>query len=489
MIARMGAPARRNSLTQGVLMKILLCDMPLSSKSKFGIFRFFGSSFPPMNLLFLGTQLKQHGHQVRIATDDISDVEFADLLTKWEPDIVGVTFMSLGFPFLKGFVDTVRAALPKAHIITGGYHSSLYPEEVLGVSNEISAVFVGEAENSILEYAEVCQDGPLSPDKLKQIHGICFKDHGKTEITQPRELIGDLDQLHFPDFELIPDYFKKYHAGLNRHFLKAPQAFLLTGRGCSFNCHFCGRKIFGSKIRQHSTDYKVELVKWCKSRHGINGIVYGDEFFTHSKTNTTDFCEKLKQQDLHKLKWVCGGRVSNIEKEFAQTLRSAGCMQLSFGLESGSQTILQLLNKKTTLEQMRKAIRVTADAGIQATGNFMIGCPGETRETLEATYRFIMDNPLEFITLTYFTPLPGSYFWEHQNYIQYGKLINDDLASFNIFSEMPFVPFGATSQMLSRYRNRIYRDFYFKPKKILNKIHQAANKNSMLNILQMTGLR
>lgn len=470
-------------------MKYMLCDIPLSSEQKFGRFKRVGGKFPPMNLLYLGTQLARHGHQVRITTDDYALADVEREMRDFAPDVVGVTFMTMGSPMLPAFAAMARAAAPRAVLIAGGYHASLFPEETLDAHPGISAVFVGEAELSILAFAEMMEQGGPGGGGLAQVPGICHRDQdGQPVRTPPPTPIEDLDSLPFPDFDLIDGYFDKFRGGVNRHFLGTPQAFFLTGRGCPYNCHFCGRKILGSTVRSLSVDYKLELVRWCSEKYGIRSIVYGDEFFTYNAPAAHRFCDELRRRGLDRITWVCSGRVNNLDLDLARALRGAGCLQIGFGCESGSQKILDMINKKTTVERMEKAIRDCHAAGLQVFGNFIIGCPGETTQTLRETYDFIMRNPLGFIVFCYFTPLPGSHFWENRRYLDHGTLVSEDISTYNTFSGLPFVPHGLTEEQMRAFRDKTYRDFYLRFSRLARELRFAVNPNSWKFAARILGL-
>lgn len=231
----------------------------------------FGSNFPPINLIFLDTQLKHAGHKVCITTENYSIKAVSDIIRDFQPDVIGITFMTLGFPNLASFVEMIFEVAPDISIVTGGYHSTLFPEAVLKISDQIKAVFIGEAERSIVDFAEVLGgDSELTNEILAGIKGIAYLDGEEMIKTPPLPApLNELDELPFPDFDLIDEYFEQFHGGLNRHFLGGVlHAFLLTGRGCPCSCHFCDRMILGGqKIRQNSIDYKIELISTINKKN------------------------------------------------------------------------------------------------------------------------------------------------------------------------------------------------------------------------------
>lgn len=469
-------------------MRVLLSDIPLPRESKFGPFKRLGSAYPPINLLYLGTQLSKAGHKAQITTDDHSLDDVRAVIRETAPNVIGVTYMTLGSAYLDDFAAMVAAEAPHAWLIAGGYHASLFPEETLRRYPKILAVFKGEAERTIVPFINMLDSGSPDAASLREVKGIYFRDGDAIVATDPAPALENLDELPFPDFGLIPDYFSKYHSAVNRHYLGAPQAFLLTGRGCPFSCHFCGRMIMGRAIRQNSVEYRIELVQWLRDHHGVKSIVYGDEFLTLNKKESVRFCEQLRQKGLDDIEWCCCGRVSNMDYDFARELRNSGCRQIGYGCESGSQVILDTINKRVKVERMSAAIRDAHRAGLQVHGTFMLGCPGETRDTIEETRRFILSNPFGFVVLCFFTPLPGSYFWEEDRFLQYGTFANSDVSQFNLFSGIPFVPHGLSENDLRTARNRIYREFYFRPSRMARELKYLFNANSWRFAARVAGL-
>jgi len=468
-------------------MRIMLCDMPISQENKFGKMKRFGSSSPPINILFLGTILERAGHEVRLTLEMRTMQEVAQEISSFDPHIVGVTFMTIGSVYLPDFAAMVKRTAPNVILITGGYHSSLFPEQVLTVDG-VTAVFVGEGERNVLDFVSMCESGTPTPEGLAEIPGICFKDaSGQTVQTGSAEVVLDLDDLPFPNFELIPGYFKDFFGSINRHYLGNPQALFLTSRGCPFSCRFCGRQILGQRVRSNSSEYLLELIAHCKASYGIKSIIYADEFFTLDRKKTLTFCDELERRDLSKIHWSCSGRVDNIDYEFASVLHQSGCRQIAYGSESGSQVILEMLGKKVTVEQNAKAVLDAAHAGLQTYGSFIIGSPGETVDTLEDTRRFILDNPFSFIGLLFFTPYPGSYFYEDQRYLQFGTIVDHDISHYNCFDGLPFVPHGMTAQYLRDFRGKLYRDFFLRSSRIVKEFEHILNPNSWRALFRLCG--
>ncbi|MEO5375147.1 MAG: B12-binding domain-containing radical SAM protein [Alphaproteobacteria bacterium] len=469
-------------------MKLLLCDIPMAAETKFGRFKHLGSASPPYNILLLGTILRRLGHEVRLTTEDIGLAEVADIAAEFQPAIIGVTFMTMGYPRLGAFTEAMAKSAPEALLIAGGYHASVYPEDVLSRHPRLFAVFRGEAEIGLPKFVESVAMGPPGPAELREIPGLYYRDEaGAIQAAPPAELVEDLDLLPFPDYDLIPDFFRRFRPAVTRHYFRTPQAYYLTGRGCPFSCHFCGRMTLGRTVRQHSADYTIDLIKHGRDKYNIQSIMFADEFFTVNKNKMQQLSDGMHRHGLHTIDWACNGRTNVMDVDYARLLRRAGCRQIGFGIESGSQKVLDLLNKKTTVDEQARALHATRAGGIESYGSFIIGSPGETMETLEETRRFVLDNPLGFIGTCFFTPLPGSYYWTNEAYKDYGTLIDDNLENFNTFSGIPFVPHGLTRDDLVAFQRSLYRQFYMRPTRLVRELRHVTNATSWRFALRIAG--
>lgn len=466
------------------MLKLTLIDIPTSREEKFGkAMKFVGSNFPPINLIFLGTVAKELGVDVDIIPEHYSFAEVEKGLHVFKPDIVGITFMSMTYHNLSRLLRIVKSACPSSTVVVGGYHNTIYPEDVLIQNPEVDCGFVGEADRTFADFLRMfMENGNKIPsaDVLKSIPGLALRDQsGRAFLSAEGPNIENLDELPFLDFDLLPGYFSIYLPAVNRHFLASPQAMLITTRGCPYACTFCGRQLLGRSIRSHSNQYKIDMIKGLVKDHGVKSILFGDEFMTYNKKETILFCEMLIKEKLNHINWVCSARVNNIDDEFCEALKAAGCIQLSFGLETGSNEILKRLKKNATAEQAAKALKCCRKSGLMSFGNIMLGCPGETEGTLQETYDFVMNNPIDYIVCTFFTPLPGSDILDNGEWKQYGTLTNENnFKDFNLFNGQPFIPFGFTQEELKRWRTKIYRDFYFNPKRILRELRFVTNYNS-----------
>jgi radical SAM superfamily enzyme YgiQ (UPF0313 family) len=230
---------------------------------------------------------------------------------------------------------------------------------------------------------------------------LVFIDDDNIINTGNRPLIGDLDSMPFPARDLVP--YKKYTSLLATSSVVTT---MFTSRGCPYKCSFCDRPHLGSVFRYRSAEDVVAEMEEC-IRMGIGEILIYDDTFTVNRQRVMDICNLILKKRL-KFRWDIRARVNTVDFEMLKLLKKAGCERIHYGVESGNQGILNILKKGITLEQVRKAFRMTKKVGISTLGYFMIGSPSETRETIMQTINFAIEIGADFAHFTITTPFPGT---------------------------------------------------------------------------------
>jgi len=244
---------------------------------------------------------------------------------------------------------------------------------------------------------------------LFDVKGIIFKDKndGKTVHTPPRRFINSLNDIPFPARDLFDNqayknhYFKKFGYTVTS---------LITSRGCPFNCDFCSRPVFGNQFRTRTAMNVVDEMETVLS-FGYDRIWFADDCFTLNRKRLINICGEIVERGL-KIDWECLSRVDTIDAEVAHKMKKAGCVRVFFGIESGNDSVLALMNKRATTNQARDAVRTAKSAGIQVGAFFIVGYPGETDETLLDTVRFASSLPLDYLSFTLPYPIPGTPLYE-----------------------------------------------------------------------------
>lgn len=457
------------------MAKILLMVPPVDPEAKFGQYADLGASTPPINLIYLGTSVERAGHTVKIIDCDNQEMNHNDvlqLIREWEPDIVGMSSVTVTIESSKLLAKQIKAHFPHITTVVGWFHMSVEPEETMHEGPEIDYGVIGEGEVTFPELVERI----VNRGDPKTVKGIIYRDGEQLVMTPERDIVTNLDDMPFPNFDLLPGYTTGYRQAAFRAFLPNPFGFLLWSRGCPFKCTYCGRQMLGQTIRHNTKEYAVDMLEHLVKRYGVRSVLFGDELFLNKKSFGEDVMEEILRRGL-KLQWACQSRVNTVRPGLLKLMRQAGCAQIAYGIESGSPQILQKIDKKATVEQALQACAWTKEAGIGSAGYFMLGNPGETPETLEETYRFIQKVALDYIVLWYNTPMPGAPIWNEVE--KWGTLKGwyADMSCMDIL----FVPYGVTEELMREYNKKIYRAFYLRPGRVMQEVARLTNREVRRN--------
>jgi radical SAM superfamily enzyme YgiQ (UPF0313 family) len=328
----------------------------------------------PMGLYSIGAVLMEQGHQVTVVNEydlDPSRMTPRMVLGEKRPDIMGVSVFNAN---RFGAMDWVRAAkevLPGCTTVFGGVAATFLWEHLLNQCPALDCIVLGEGEvtfAALVDRLEGAKAGTCSAG-LENIPGLAIRLQGRPVQTPPRPFIQDLDSLPVP-----ARYFTYDHLSLSR--------------GCPGNCTFCGSPRFWQrKVRFHSARYFVDEMEMLY-RKGIRFFYVSDDTFTMKKSLVLEVCQEIVNRKLD-ISWYAISRVDCVDEDILYWMRRAGCIQISFGVESGSAKIRHLLNKNITEEQIIRAFDLTQSFGILARAYFIYACPGETEATIEEHIRLI----------------------------------------------------------------------------------------------------
>jgi radical SAM superfamily enzyme YgiQ (UPF0313 family) len=385
---------------------------------------------------------------------DMTEQELLQRITSINPDVICISSTTLAIGNANAIAAEVKRRFSTVTIIVGGPHVTAAPLETMTRLPALDIAVVGEGESTIVELLESLQAGK-SP---AAVQGIIYRNGTKLCDTGRRPLIADLDSLPFPAWDLLEEFPERYLPAPFK-VRNLPAATLVTSRGCPNTCMFCDRSVFGSNCHAFSAEYIVRQMAELHQRFGIKEFSFEDDTFITFKNRLQEICERLIDLNMG-LSWSCLGRVNHVTDNNLKLMRRAGCWQISFGIESGSQEILELVNKGITLDQVRQAVRLSRDAGIKTKGFFIVGHPGETRETLRMTLDFALDLPLNDISVSLMTPFPGSELYNRAN--EFGSF-DSNWENMNLLNAV-FVPHGLTRKELECAQKELIKRFYLRPR-------------------------
>ncbi len=448
--------------------KILFCTPPPNRGSAiFEAFNEGASSFPPLGPLILASIARRRGHEVFfrdfLNTAKGSEGALREILAL-NLDCVGISSNTDMIFQASALAGGIKRAKKDILVLIGGPHISSAPFETMRLCVDFDVGFIAEAEQSFQELL----DCGFSPEAFGKIKGICFRDEGEIIVNQRQPFIAELDSLPFPEWDIIED-MRAYRPAVT-NFKRHPAFSLITSRGCFARCIFCDRGVFGNNVRMHSAKYVLGMIRLLCGKYGIREINFYDDNLLFDKSRIKEICLSMIEEKMN-LSWSCIARVDMVDEETLRMMKEAGCWQISYGIESGSQQVLDALNKGTRVEKVREAAALMRKAGLSMRGYFIVGNPGETRDTLEETLKLILELPLDDILVEYMTPYPGT---EISNNIgRYGNALGgwQTINSYKI----NFVPYGLTQECLKRYFFRFYKEFYLRPRSIFSYVRRLKN--------------
>jgi len=322
----------------------------------------------PIGLYYLASLLKEKGYQVEILNwynIHKTPERIPQVLRALRPDILGFSIFNAN---RWGGIDLARVArevLPEAKIIFGGVGATFLWEHLLKHFPEIDYVVIGEGEHTFLNLVRALEGSPTE-EELQKIKGLALRVDGRPVRTEEADFIPDIDEIPNP-----ARYFTFQH--------------VISSRGCPWNCVFCGSPRFWKrKVRFHSPEYFVEQLELLY-RRGVNFFYVSDDTFTLKKDRVIEICEKILKRGL-KITWQAISRVDCIDEDILYWMRRAGCVQISFGVESGAEKIRnKVLNKKISTESIKRAFSLCRKYGVLPRAYFIYGCPGESRKTIQAS--------------------------------------------------------------------------------------------------------
>jgi radical SAM superfamily enzyme YgiQ (UPF0313 family) len=453
-------------------MSTVVLFMPAaSSKARYGRLRRVlgrGTIRPHLGLLSLGGVLKRAGHTVHLVDGmalGLDADQAASQVLSLSPDIVACTAYSLSIGEAAAVAARIKRASGRALTVIGGPHLTAVPEQTLTRYDSFDIGVAGEGEQTLLELAAWHGEADL-----RHIDGLVLRNQDRVEMTPPRALIDDLDGLPFPAWDLLAGYPDNYPLHRSRY-RRIPVADVCTSRGCPYQCTFCDKAVFGSRFRGFSAAYVTDLVLWLHRRLGVAEIMFKDDLIMQDRDRFRQICEGLLESGAP-LTWSCMGRADLVDAELLRLMKRAGCWQISYGIESGSQPLLDRANKRLDLRQVEHAVHMTRRAGLSARGFFVLGLPGETRSTIRESIALAKRIPLDDINVALCTPFPGSRLYAEAS--RHGEF-DADWSAMNKLSAV-FVPNGLTRNELERSLVRFFAEFYGRPRVLWNLGRRLASR-------------
>jgi len=426
--------------------------------SKFALKEAAGITALPLGLAYLASVLEREGHKVKVLDCPTLEYDLKDLereIKGFRPQVMGITSTTSTIYDAYKVARLTKEINPKAVVVIGGPHVSFTAEQTLRECPFIDVVVRGEGETTTEELITCLEEG----QPLEEVRGISFRKDEKVVETENRPFIENLDELPFPAYHLLP--MDRYKVG-RHHF-----ANIITSRGCPFSCIFCSSsQLCGKRWRARSPENVIEELKVLKYEYNISEVEFLDDTFTLNSPRAEKICDLMIRENLN-LSWSASSRVNTLTQRLANKMRKAGCHTIYLGIESGSQKILDLIQKGTNLVQVERAVEILKGAKINVLGSFIIGIPGETIKSIKKTIKFAKKLNLNFAQFSICTPYPGTKLFDIAR--EKGFLLTRDWSKYTILDPVMKTP-GILSKELKRWLLKAYLSFYLRPKFLLEQV-------------------
>lgn len=395
----------------------------------------WSADHPPYHYLYLGAHLEKEGISYEIidekckhhlvnrsllkitakdmfAPESIVNKRIISRLKRLNPRAVGLAVYSSDYNYAIKFANLIKKEIG-CPIIVGNAHATISPADFVYPGSSVDYVVVGEGEITLTELLKCLKKG--SP--VDNVRGIMYLKEGRPVFTGKRELLADLSINLEKAYKQVPmDYYTRPTMAIIR-LLMIKGAGVWTGRGCPFSCTFCAANVIwashSSKLcmRFRPLEDVINEIIFLRDTYQIDAFSVNDDTFTLAKERVYNFCEKLKAAKLN-LIWTAQARVNLINKDMILAMKDAGCIQVEFGIESASPSCLKEIDKKINPEEQLKAFEICNATGLRTFANMLINIPGETKEDIQASERFLEKVRPSEVAFAITTPYPGTAIYE-----------------------------------------------------------------------------
>ena len=382
---------------------------------------------PPLGVAYLAAVARQAGAKVEIFDTTFVRRPLAVLRQKLQTiryDAVGISVMTSMLAAVQQIAALIDEVSPQTTVIAGGPHATVEPGQTLALRG-VDAVASGEAEESWRRLIEADLD-------FTEVPGFSYLRDGEVISTGPTPLVEDIDTISYPAWDLLPmpQYLDLWYQ-LDAVAYRLRGTSVIAARGCPYDCSYCQptlRKLFGRRLRYRSPDNIIGELDELKRRYDIGGIMWLDDTFGLNRTWLSELCQGLVDWDAG-LVWGCNLRADIVEHQTLAMMKQAGLRIVHLGIESATKRVLdEVYNKGITVEQVREAVHTAKELGLCVRGYFMLGAPGESEQEVRDSIRLANELPLDDVTFSITTPLPGTHLYQRTK-----QIIACDFSSFDYY--------------------------------------------------------
>lgn len=440
----------------------------------------------PLGLMYIASYVRKYvpGIETTILDceiDGLSDSQIEERLRTIKPDFVTFTVPTPTVNICQRISDLAKKVNSKTIVVWGGLHPTVFPKECVKHPSVDYAV-IGEGEEIIRKLVQRLRDGG---DDFSDIPGIAFKSGSGDPVQNPaHELIQDLDTIPFPAYDLID--VTRYHTAPSKKLSNSSSTMnIMTSRGCVFDCIHCiSKTTWKRRMRFRSPQNVADEMEYCINEFGVKEFNFMDDLFGINEKRVIEVCEEIAQRNLG-AKWVAFARTDTVTEPMLRAMKKAGCVQISMGIESGNQDVLDKMRKSLRLDQVRRGIALMKKHGFEVHSSFMLGNIGETKDTMQDTINFAKELDIDNATFFITSPYPGT------------DLYSVSLEGGLITPQTPweeFIPLGTKQPLLVQsqipyetliqYQKKAFREFYLRPRILIKKFVRIRSLSDVRTLME-----
>jgi radical SAM superfamily enzyme YgiQ (UPF0313 family) len=442
--------------------------------------------FPPLGIETLAPVVRQHGHAVRMfdtCHPEMKEANIAAAVQAERPDVVALSFLSTtSYPAAKRMARRLKAVAPAMPIIMGGVFATMNAKEILADCSHVDAIGRGEGEELLPDYLAHLDDPGA-------VAGLVWRANGEIVENAPRPILRDLDRFPYPDRESLPiDYIESMPLDVPAVLSLDRFCTMQTSRGCPYGCIYCDIPALANGRWRHRSPEHVLGEMQQLSDAGYRSIYLTDDHFLLKRSRIQGICQGILERKL-KFHWGCEGRVDSVAVQEFPLMAKAGCTFLAFGVEAGTQKVLDRLEKRQSLAQIEQALDAAKQHGLEkAHGFFLVGSPGETEADIAASFRFAARLKLDTFGFNRLCVYRGTPLW--REYVTRG--IIDDARDWDKWFKCSDIdPTILPSHVVNRARQKGYARLFlhrllrrpFQTFKLLRSFSRHMRKRDLLKLL------
>lgn len=449
-------------------MRLTLVIPPFDQKKTFGGGVFNRGMLPPLGVGYLAAYIRPRGHKVVLIDSPLYDYDCAgaaDAIMRSKPDIVGMSVLTKCAHSAYALAKALKQKDKSLPIVFGGAHVTSFFENIFNECPDVDYLIPGEGEESLEELLDRLEE----KQEVGDIKGLLVRLSDGTSIaTAPRIPVKDLDTLPSPVRDIYDNHLYVPLPNQNR---RLPATTVITSRGCPYGkCRFCYQGgCYSSPYRRRSPENVVSEIGNLVQTLKVKEIIFWDDNFCVNYNWIELFCDLLDEKQLD-IGWTVQGRVNTVSEKMLMRMAASGCYNIYYGLESGSQEMLDFVQKGITLEQSRNAVKWAKRAGMEIRGSVIFAMPSDTPEISEQTIRFACELNVDWMIFYPYHVQPGTFLGEIAS--DYGTILEEQ-ADMSIPSYVPKAYIDA--EQISQLIKKANRRYYLRPRYILRTLWRIKN--------------